>query len=106
MSSPKSPRRCMSMGQFWRICGSMRCGMEGWSIRDAGAARPKMPHTKPPFVTEAHLVFLDKLRESGITNMFGAVPYIAQAFPRLSAQEAKDTLKYWMQTFEDRHPDG
>ena len=47
--------------------------------------------------------FLDDLRESGATNMFGAAPYIVEEFG-VTRQEAKDLLLNWMQTFEERHP--
>ena len=47
--------------------------------------------------------FLDELRESGVTNMFGAAPYIIEEFG-VTRQEAKDLLLNWMQTFEERHP--
>ena len=47
--------------------------------------------------------FLDELRESGVTNMFGAAPYIVEEFG-VTRQEAKDLLLNWMQTFEERHP--
>lgn len=48
-------------------------------------------------------LYLDRLRESGITNMFGAGPYVEDEFG-LGRQEAKDLLIEWMETFEDRHP--
>lgn len=48
-------------------------------------------------------VFLDKLRESGQTNMFGAAPYVSEAFG-VSKYEARDLVKNWMQTFDERHP--
>jgi hypothetical protein len=47
--------------------------------------------------------FLDELRESGVTNMFGAVPYIVEEFG-FSRQEAQKFLVNWMQTFAERHP--
>jgi hypothetical protein len=47
--------------------------------------------------------FLDELRESGVTNMFGAAPYIVEEFG-VTRQEAKDLLLNWMQTFDERHP--
>ena len=59
---------------------------------------------KPECLTEEHLLYLDQLRESGVTNMFGAVPYILLEFPDLSEQQAKQVLIYWMKTFSDRHP--
>jgi hypothetical protein len=48
-------------------------------------------------------VFLDDLRESGSINMFGAAPYVSDAFG-VSKYEARDLVKNWMQTFAERHP--
>ena len=59
---------------------------------------------KPEYLTEEHLRYLDQLRESGVTNMFGAVPFILLEFPDLTKQQAKHVLIYWMKTFGDRHP--
>ncbi len=47
--------------------------------------------------------FLDDLRDSGATNMFGAAPYIVEEFG-VSRNEAKALLLNWMQTFAERHP--
>jgi hypothetical protein len=47
--------------------------------------------------------FLDDLRESGATNMFGAVPYIVEEFG-FSRREAQEYLVNWMQTFAERYP--
>lgn len=47
--------------------------------------------------------FLDDLRESGQTNMFGAAPVLQEVFG-VTRHEAKDLLLNWMQTFEERHP--
>jgi len=47
--------------------------------------------------------FLDDLRDSGATNMFGAAPYIVEEFG-VSRNEAKQLLLNWMQTFAERHP--
>ena len=46
--------------------------------------------------------FLDELRDSGSTNMFGAAPYIVEEFG-VTRKEARDLLLNWMQTFEERH---
>lgn len=58
---------------------------------------------KPECVTQAHLVFLDELRESGTTNMFGAASYVKDEFD-LTPQDARLIHAYWMKTFgrEDR----
>ncbi len=48
--------------------------------------------------------FLDALRESGVTNMYGARPYIMEEYPELSKQEAGEMLSIWMKTYSERHP--
>ena len=58
---------------------------------------------RPSFVTNEQLEFLDKLRESGGTNMFGARPYVVEEFPELSYGEAGKVVSYWMKTFSERH---
>ncbi len=47
--------------------------------------------------------YLDALRESGATNMFGATPYLMEEFG-FDKHEAKHWLTEWMQTFSERHP--
>ena len=42
--------------------------------------------------------YLDTLRESGVTNMFGAVPYLEQAFD-IDRREAKTVLLEWMNQY-------
>ena len=59
---------------------------------------------RPEYITDEHLVYLDELRESGDTNMFGARPYEETAFPELSEKEVGAVLSYWMKTFSARHP--
>jgi hypothetical protein len=44
----------------------------------------------------AEFEFLNRLRESGETNMFGASPYLACAFD-LPKREASKILVEWMQ---------
>ena len=59
---------------------------------------------RPEIVTDEHLTFLDDLRDSGATNMFGASMYLTDEFAELSDKEAREVLTYWMQSFgnEDR----
>jgi hypothetical protein len=45
--------------------------------------------------------YLDTLRETGVTNMFGAAPYLQQAFD-LERKEAKSILIEWMNTYDQR----
>ena len=53
---------------------------------------------RPEIVKDKHLVYLDDLRESGITNMFGAGSYLEGAFG-LTRKEASTILVYWMESF-------
>jgi len=42
-----------------------------------------------------YFAYLNVLRESGVTNMFGAGPYLQQEFG-LTKHEARDILMQWM----------
>lgn len=75
----------------------------------------------PPFVTEEHLIFLDELRDSGDTNMYGDGSYLESKFPELSDEhehpsfrsglgkgyrsspKTREILAYWMESFTERH---
>jgi hypothetical protein len=50
--------------------------------------------------------YLDMLRLSGVTNMFGAVPYLTDEFPDLDKRGARVVLTEWMRTFSERHGKG
>lgn len=63
----------------------------------------KTQTVKPEKLKEKHLTYLDELRETGVTNMFGAVPYLRNAFRGLSLEDARAILQYWMDTFGERH---
>lgn len=58
--------------------------------------------TRPPKLQDKHLKYLDVLRGTGVTNMWGAQPWLKNAFPRLTNDEASKILDYWMRTFADR----
>lgn len=60
-------------------------------------------HVRPDCVTDEHLEYLDELRESGVTNMFGAGGYLVREFP-LTREQARTVLSYWMDSFDARHP--
>lgn len=53
---------------------------------------------RPAIVEDKHLDYLDSLRKSGATNMFGAGPWLRNAF-NLNEEEAHTVLGYWMETF-------
>lgn len=59
---------------------------------------------RPEIVSEDHLTYLDDLRESGVTNMFGSGDYLQRDF-NVDRHEAKQIVLYWMGSFEERHPE-
>lgn len=47
---------------------------------------------------EEYFEYLEQLRESGVTNMFGAVPYLQAEFPELEQDRSRAIaiLRAWM----------
>lgn len=58
---------------------------------------------RPDFLEEEHLEYLNDLRDSGETNMFGARPYLINEFG-LSKKDAASILSYWMEAYSERNP--
>lgn len=58
---------------------------------------------RPEVCDDDMLDYLDELRDSAAINMFGAAPYLQDAFG-LSRAEASAVHIYWMYTFGERHP--
>ena len=56
---------------------------------------------RPEIVKDKHLEYLDMLRETGVTNMFGAGSYIEKKF-KVNRENANVILSYWMKTFSER----
>ena len=58
---------------------------------------------KPDFLTDERLLmcmmFLSKLRKSGVTNMFDIRLKLRHAFPELTTNQAAEIVAYWMHTF-------
>jgi hypothetical protein len=48
--------------------------------------------------TNEYWIYLEQLRRSGVTNMFGAVPYIMDEFG-VSRVEASKILSGWMKNY-------
>ena len=48
--------------------------------------------------TNKYWIYLEELRRSGITNMFGAAPYLEARFG-LSHSEARHVLADWMKNY-------
>lgn len=50
-------------------------------------------------MNQDHREFLNDLRRSGVTNMFGAAPYLAEEFG-IPKTEARTILGEWMESFD------
>ena len=57
----------------------------------------------PEGVEEQHLVYLDKLRDSGECNMWGAAVFVEREFSIMDKERANDIVGFWMDTFDKRH---
>lgn len=45
--------------------------------------------------------FLNDLRITGVTNMFGAGPYVKEEYPELSQKEIREIQSLWMNNFNE-----
>lgn len=54
--------------------------------------------------TEEVFEYLDALRQSGVTNMFGAAPYVEKEFG-LGRNAARKLVVAWMDTFNEHAAD-
>lgn len=50
---------------------------------------------------EAYYNVLEAIRQSGVTNMFGAAPYLKEFCPELSEKEAGEILCNWMNNYNE-----
>jgi len=67
------------------------CGQEGHR-----ASHCPRRLVRPEKYNDSHARFLNELRDSGVTNMFGASPFLQQAFPGLTRNEAMEIVAHWM----------
>lgn len=51
-----------------------------------------------PKTENKYWIYLENLRRSGVTNMFGATPYLMDEFG-LSKREASSILAEWMRNY-------
>lgn len=49
---------------------------------------------------EAYFEFLNYLRDTGVTNMYGAAPYLVEAFD-IDKYEARNILSIWMNKLDN-----
>ena len=58
----------------------------------------------PDNFTKKVFTYLDVLRETGVTNMYGAGSWIENAFD-VDRKESGKLLSEWMRTIAERHPE-
>lgn len=58
---------------------------------------------RPEIFTDEHMSYLDNLRDSGVTNMYGSGSYVRGRFG-LSRADAQTIVLYWMESYEEMHP--
>ena len=54
---------------------------------------------KPEWYKQEHADYLLETRDSGVINMWNAVPFLMRKFPGLNEAEARDVLLFWMASF-------
>ena len=70
----------------------------GDTIEKRAAKAIKSDKTMSKDTTEDVFAYLDALRDSGATNMFGAGPYVESEFG-MDRRESKKYVMAWMKTF-------
>ena len=55
-----------------------------------------MPANPTPNLEQKHIKFLEELRDSARTNMWGAAPFLQRKFPELTLSQATDILVAWI----------
>lgn len=58
----------------------------------------KTEATRPDYCKDKHLTALDRIRESGLVNMWGGSEPLRQVFPDLTVKQSAEILLYWMET--------
>jgi hypothetical protein len=58
-----------------------------------------MSETRAANPDQQYFEFLDELRASGETNMFGAGPYLRDEFPEVTKAESYQIMKRWRDSF-------
>lgn len=54
----------------------------------------------PKDIESKHMIFLEDLRQSGQTNMFGAVPFIQLKF-KIDETKSRDILLFWLDNYNE-----
>ncbi len=76
--------------------------LQGIMAEAMAEAQVKTPFVYKDKQQQMHFEFLDALRSSGVTNMYGGAQYLRAEFPRMERKTSFEVLADWMKTFEDR----
>ena len=99
-------RDCENCKHFWEDAsvGVHECREENidemtWNKHFIGTSEERCPFYK---TANEYWLFLEELRRSGKTNMFGAVPYLQEAFKyeEMTRAEASKILTEWMKNYD------
>jgi hypothetical protein len=60
------------------------------------------PIARLDLLKNEYLKYLDKLRESGETNMYFSAPYLEKEF-NLEKDFARQVVAFWMKSFSEKH---
>ena len=74
-------------------------------MKGVGQGGEKNPDQLTDEPEKEYFLFLNDLRDSGKTNMFGATPYLQSAFD-LEKKEAREILTRWMKSFSESIAEG
>jgi|TARA_R110000787_G_scaffold1740_1_gene7396 hypothetical protein len=55
---------------------------------------------RPASAKIKHFVALERIRQSGLINMWGASEPLRHVFPDLTAKQSTDILLYWMENYD------
>lgn len=84
-------------------CGRQMSGLTcRYGVRDWLTAKKHNYDAELTAELEKQFRYLDQLRDSSVTNMYGASPHLEQAFPGWSRDWYKNVLRLWMDTFGER----
>lgn len=89
---------CVQSGCVQPMCGyTTPCGVKEWLQTQTAALEAELTEE-----LEEQFQYLDQLRDSSVTNMYGAVPYLKAEFPHWSRNWYPNVLRLWMNTYQER----
>ena len=98
--------QCVKRKEF-RIAQNCLCVSRNWESSSKSPSslevkKMREQRSSPDRNMQEYFDFLEKLRDSGVTNMYGATPYLQKQFPELrhDFKRAVNILHSWFDTFK------